>query len=539
MILLMLSPKNILRITSSTLFGIIFFRDYLKIKFSESIDTNFVSKLPSSWNLSSMPWPMNVTNVTKIVTAFIETNFIDRVPQFWETHDGTYPMSGFKDLTGATHLSFGKDPTLTTVYRDIPKATSNTISALKKRKVGNTGDEYGIGNVISGIVKPVCKVTIISLSTYMKWHYVRRNLQDAALGAYISNYVCEFLARMPVVIEKDLQAYKRRQSPSITNSSNTTNSSNLDLESFVAFTIAGAVNPKTATTWLSRSLMVIPSKVGVADSFSTMIWVPSGMADAIKEVAGFPSSSFLALLGKQIPEMKQLGKGQKGFALSFYDRGIYNQGEALGIQRFPVRVLITILLFIPQFAAHYVEDLLTSIHLMTVVRIPMDFLDSLSKNVTEYCLDASTIETGTTMSGLLTTHYCLYAPAPYKYACFPLGFAAKVALDETYNSGYTTAIDQMFGSGIKLGITFSGAFAIPYCMNLPQPAKSVCISTMPALVYALNAHESVETEIVNALYNLADAAQNGITAAKALIFSDQPMDNTQTEVVGDLPHIDL
>jgi len=102
---------------------------------------------------------------------------------------------------------------------------------------------------------------------------------------------------------------------------------------------------------------------------------------------------------------------------------------------------------------------------------------------------------------------------------------------------YSQAVmDRLFGSGVKLGTTFAGVFAIAYCMKLPQPAQSVCIVTMPVLVSALNAHESVETAIVNALSTLADTAKEAMTAAKALIYmpssDQQPVDNPEIVVAG-------
>jgi hypothetical protein len=121
-----------------------------------------------------------------------------RLPNYYElTNDALYNVIeiGYEDKL----KKFGANPTNKDFVRDLAKVPSVFYASYNGIEIGNTGIKNGMGNVVSQVIKPSCKFSVIGISEFFF------SAKYAKYASATSNLVCEPIARVFSLSEKLMQ----------------------------------------------------------------------------------------------------------------------------------------------------------------------------------------------------------------------------------------------------------------------------------------------------------------------------------------------
>lgn len=285
---------------------------------------------------------------------------------FWEVIQQTWPYALTLTLFGNVVDYFGEGTTAKTIFRDFSKVGGTTVQYITGTEKGHMGIKYGIGDLASATIKPLCKGIFI-VGTYG----ILSNIPiiglfiapaSIAAAAELSNYPCEVLVAFPKIVEKDKQ-----------------NSNNHDV-SFTEYLCSGFT-----WAWVFRSGAALFSKAGVADQIDKRFMKNSGLgaARALSEPSGN-----IASYAKTYISAKTTGQ-----VVAFnYDDGIYvSVGKvsaavtaAGGHLHWLKKIGLCGAFFIPQYVKIFVEQIVLTYILKTAMVGLIDLTDDLANKVFDF-----------------------------------------------------------------------------------------------------------------------------------------------------------
>jgi len=290
-----------------------------------------------------------------------------RVPGFYENFEGTVIYAGVQTAMGNIIGQFGSNPSAKTIFRDVSKIVSTTISAISETEVGSTDIYHGTGHIISAVFKPICKFVMISTATTFLSAAKPLDVITAMIdisgaggqfsfskGGRIANYICEPASRFFIVAEKDRQIHVKES-----------NITDIGILGYVNY-----VEDNFKWDWVWKAASSIPSKVIVSDAFGQLLIADVGIGSLVKDSIGGMLNPLYSLFKNVAPNNELIFKYQDGVVgkiIQLFKMDSINIGY---------KTAVSLSIVTPQFLGKFTEEYIMTYLLATDVRIASDAVDN-------------------------------------------------------------------------------------------------------------------------------------------------------------------